>query len=313
MKNQKIVIAGGTGFIGQAMAERWSGDNEVIVLARKRKGSIDNSYGNALLQHSNIHYVEWDGESMGDWISAIDGADILINLAGKSVNCRYNAANKAEITNSRILSTRVLGKAILACKKPPVCWINSSSATIYPYATDVPRDEIFTAFADDFSVQVCKAWESEFNSIQLNNTRKVILRTAIVLGKGGVLVPYANLVKYGLGGRQGSGKQLFSWIHMDDLCAVVEWLWEHENESGVFNAASPGAVTNEIFMKSLRRILRMPFGLPAPAWVLKAGAALIDTEAELLLKSRWVIPSRLLKSGFSFRYTAIEAALQNLL
>jgi uncharacterized protein (TIGR01777 family) len=306
MENLQIVIAGGSGFIGQAMAERWGAANKVTILSRMN-GTANNNYSAAQL--AGVHYLQWDGRAIGKWATVLDGADMLINLAGKSVNCRYNEANKAEILNSRVDATRILGQAVLSCKNPPRLWTNGASATIYPHATATPRDESFTAFADDFSVQVCKAWEAAFNAISVPHTRKAILRMAIVLGRGGAMVPYRRLTKLGLGGRQGSGRQMFSWIHIDDLCRMVEWLWLHEEQQGIYNASAPNPVTNEDFMKAVRQSLHVPFGLPAPAWMLKLGAAIIGTETELLLKSRWVLPARLQEAGFTFQFPELRGAL----
>jgi uncharacterized protein (TIGR01777 family) len=311
MKDKKIVIAGGSGFIGQAMAQRWCADNEVIILTRGKAGEANNRY-EGQTSIAAVQYEQWDGATMGDWAKALEGCDVLINLAGRSVNCRYNEANKAEILSSRIRSTAVLGKGVQECANPPKLWINGGSATIYPHATTSPRDESFTDFADDFSVQVCRAWEQAFNAISLERTRKVILRMAITIGEGGVIVPYRRLVMAGLGGAQGSGKQMFSWIHVEDLCRIVEWLQEHPKQEGVFNAAAPKPINNAAFMATLRKVLHVPFGLPAPAWLLRLGARIIGTETELILKSRWVLPGRLFKEGFRFQYADIEDALRHL-
>lgn len=310
MNKLKIVIAGGSGFIGQAMAARWAAKNEVIVLSRMAARAANNSYSNSKFE--GVKYVQWDGKNIGNWMSAIEGADLLINLAGKSVNCRYNEANKADILNSRVDATAILGQAVLQCKNPPKLWINGASATIYPHAVDAPRDETFTDFAGDFSVQVCKAWEAAFNSLALPQTRKAILRMAIVLGAGGVMVPYRRLAKLGLGGQQGNGRQMFSWIHIDDLRGIVEWLWTEQLQQGIFNASTPNPTTNAAFMKTVRSTLGVPFGLPAPAWMLKIGAAIIGTETELLLKSRWVLPTRLQEAGFVFQYPELRGALADL-
>lgn len=312
MKGLKIVIAGGSGFIGQAMAARWVKENEVIILSRQRAGAENNSYsGNQL--HEGIRYVAWDGRMPGGWMKEIDGADLLINLAGRSVNCRYDATNKAEIVNRRVEATKILGKAVIQCEHPPKLWINGGSATIYRHAEDRPQDEWNGEMHHDFSVQVCRAWEKAFNDIILPGTRKAVLRMAIVLGEDGALVPYTRLTRLGLGGQQGNGRQMFSWIHIEDLCRVVEWLWQHEDQDGVYNAAAPGPVPNHTLMSTIRECLKVPFGLPAPTWLLKAGAVLIGTETELLLKSRWVLPARLLKEGFRFQYPGLKEALADLL
>ncbi len=310
MKALKIIIAGGSGFIGQEMAARWAGVNEVTILSRMRASAANNSYSFKRL--AGIRHLQWDGKTSGNWAKHLEGADILINLAGKSVNCRYNEANKAEILSSRIDATSILSEAVLLCERPPKLWINGASATIYRHAADAPRNESFTAFANDFSVQVCKVWEAAFHKADLPHTRKVILRMAIVLGAGGVMVPYKRLVKLGLGGQQGNGRQMFSWIHIDDLCSIVEWLWADSTQAGIYNACSPCPVSNKAFMKQVRVAYGVPIGLPAPALLLKAGALIIGTETELLLKSRWVLPARLLQEGYPFRFPELGGALKNI-
>ncbi len=311
MQNKHIVLAGGTGFIGQAMAAAWCTTNRVTVLTRNIKGAANNTFGNSATV-GNVQYVQWDGNTTGNWVQAIDGCDLLINLAGRSVNCRYNDANKKEIMNSRIDAVHVLEKAVNMVQQPPELMINVASATIYRHAEDRPQDEETGEIGNGFSVDVCKAWEAAFNSLALPQTRKVILRMAIVLGRGGVLVPYSNLAKTGLGGHQGNGRQMFSWIHIDDVIAMVEWLYAHKEQAGVYNASAPVPVTNNAFMKMLRDHYKMP-GLPAPKWLLEIAAWLKGTETELLLKSRWVSPTRLQREGFTFRYPNLQPALNDLL
>lgn len=260
-----------------------------------------------------VSYVQWDGKSPGPWVQALEGADLLVNLAGKSVNCRYNEANKAAIFDSRRQSTAILGEAVKSLQKPPALWINAASATIYRHAEDRPMDEFTGEFHDDFSVQVCRLWEKTFNDITLPYTRKAVLRIAITLGKQGVMEPYLNLVKFGLGGYQGNGRQMYSWVHITDVARMMEWLFEHPECSGTYNCAAPGPVTNREFMATLRKAAGHLFGLPAPAWMLKIGAALIGTETELLLKSRWVLPTRITQAGFSFRYPQLEGAMAQII
>ncbi len=309
LSNLRIVIAGGSGFIGNAMARRWAADNDVVILTRG-VGRQNNAYSTAALP-TNVRALQWDGATLGEWATVLDGADLLINLAGKSVNCRYTARNKAEILSSRVEATNVLHDAVARAARPPKLWINSSSATIYRHAEDRPQDETTGDIGTGFSVEVCQAWEAAFFEKRL--TRQVALRTAIVLGQGGVLVPYTRLARFGLGGRQGSGRQMFSWIHIEDLCRIVEWAWETGGAQGVYNAAAPAPVTNAAFMTAVRCAVGAPFGLPAPKPLLKLGAALIGTETELLLKSRWVIPARLVSEGFAFHFGDVRAALTDLL
>lgn len=316
MKNKKIILAGGSGFIGQEMCNYFGKDNSIVVLTRQLNHHKTNAFGENNINEDaakNIRYVKWDGISTGEWAKEIDGADIVINLAGKSVNCRYNEKNKQEIFDSRTNSTKAIGLAIYKAVKPPGVWINAASATIYPYATTEPRDESFTNFANDFSVQVCKLWEKTFYEQRTPFTRKIALRMAITLGAGGVMVPYFNLLKFGLGGRQGSGKQMYSWVHVEDTCRMIEWLYEHKELEGTFNCSSPNPVTNKEFMELLRKATGHKFGLPAYEWMLAIGAPLIGTETELVLKSRWVLPTKILQSGFQFKYALLEDAFKGII
>jgi uncharacterized protein len=295
MTEKKIVIAGGTGFIGQYLKAKFEAEGaRVVVISR---GSAD---------------VEWKDEQAV--VAALDGAEILINLAGKSVDCRYNENNRNEILQSRTETTKQLGEAIKQCKHPPALWLNSSTATIYRHAEDRPMTESTGEIGSGFSVSVAKAWEETFFAFNLPNTRQVALRIAIVLGKGGgVMVPYMSLVHYALGGFQGNGKQMFSWIHVEDLYRIISFIQEHTGLKGPINCAAPYPVKNKEQMRILRTVANSRFGLPLPRWLLKIGAALIGTETELVLKSRWVLPERLLQNGFTFKYPTLEQALQHIL
>lgn len=296
MNKPKIVIAGGTGFIGQYFAEhlRDAGYN-VLIISRAAS------------------HILWKDEAA--IVAALEDALMLINLAGKSVNCRYTEANKAEIFRSRTATTKALGDAIRQCKNPPELWINSSTATIYRYAEDRPMTEADGEIGTGFSVEVAKAWEQAFFSFEdLPQTRLVALRIAIVLGKdGGVIKPYTNLVCSGLGGRQGSGNQMFSWIHIEDLYRIILFIQADKSKKGIYNCSAPAPVKNMELMYTLRRVIGQSWSLPAPEWLLKLGAKVIGTETELVLKSRWVVPQRLLAEGFVFAYPDLEPALQELL
>ncbi len=316
MKSKKIILAGGTGFIGQALCNYFGGDNDVVVLTRQVKYHSSNTFGENNVDEKvakNIRYVKWDAATAGDWVKELDGADIVVNLTGKSVNCRYTEKNKKEIFDSRTRAAGAIGLAIQKATRPPGLWINAASATIYPDATDTARDESFTNFANDFSVQVCKLWEKTFFEQHTPFTRKVALRMAITLGAGGVMVPYFNLLKFGLGGRQGSGKQMYSWVHVEDACRMVEWIYEHKEMEGVYNCCSPHPVSNRIFMQILRKATGYLFGLPAYTWMLKTGAVIIGTETELILKSRWVLPTKILQTGFRFKYPLLEEAFKDII
>ncbi|MGG9960247.1 TIGR01777 family oxidoreductase [Ferruginibacter sp. SUN106] len=292
---QKIVIAGGTGFVGQYLTEKFTTTGyEVIIISR---------------QQDHVHWG--DTTSI---INALENAVMLINLAGKSVDCRYNEKNKKEIFDSRVNTTKALGEAIVQCKNPPALWINSSTATIYRHAEDRPMTESTGEIGSGFSVNVATNWEKTFFSFHFPATRQVALRMAIVLGKnGGVVTPIKNLVRFGLGGRQGSGKQMFSWIHIEDLYNAIVFLQQQPELNGIFNTAAPNPVNNKTLMQLFRKNMKIRIGLPTPEWLLKFGAMIIKTETELVLKSRWVIPERLLQSGFVFTYPVLDEALKDIL
>ncbi|HXB10104.1 MAG TPA: TIGR01777 family oxidoreductase [Puia sp.] len=317
MKNKKIIIAGGTGFIGQGLAERWGKGNQVIILSRQSAAATNNSYNHRLLTAKggyNITYWHWDGRTVEKhWADELEGCDFVLNLAGRSVNCRYTARNRQEISDSRADATRALGQAIRESVVPPKLWVNGSSATIYRHAEDRPQDEFTGEMEDDFSVRVCKRWERTFEEQRTPFTRKIALRLAITLGKNGVLVPYLNLVKFGLGGPQGNGRQMYSWVHIDDVGRAIEWFFDHPELEGTYNLSSPSPVTNRYFMSTLRHLAGIRFGLRAPAPLLELAAFLIGTETELLLKSRWVLPTKLLATGFRFRFEKLEAAVDNII
>jgi uncharacterized protein (TIGR01777 family) len=317
MRKKKIILAGGTGFIGQALAARWGKENQIVILSRQNAKSHSNSYGKNQLKAGagyQLSYCHWDGRHVErNWADELEGSDLVVNLAGRSVNCRYTPRNKQEIFDSRTDATRVIGQAIHETMMPPKLWINAASATIYRYALDRPQDETTGEIGEGFSVQVCQRWENTFFEQPTPFTRKIALRTAITLGDEGVIVPYLNLLKFGLGGRQGSGRQMYSWVHIDDVAKAIEWLLDKPELEGVFNLAAPGPVTNSYFMATLRRLTHHRFGLPMPAWLLRLGALLIGTETELVLKSRWVLPAKLQKAGFTFQYEQVDSALQDII
>lgn len=290
LMKKKIVLAGGTGFVGTYFHEKFTNMGyEVKIISRQSA------------------HISWDNEVK--IIEALENADMLINLAGKSVDCRYNAKNKKEILESRIKTTHILGKALLNCSNPPSLWINASTATIYRNADDRPMTEENGEIGSGFSVDVATSWEDAFFSFELANTRQVALRISIVLGEGGgVIGPFKNIIKFGLGGVQGSGKQMFSWLHIEDLFNIVIFLKERKELSGVFNCSTPHPITNRELMSSLRKAMNVKIGLPSPKWLLEIGAVFIRTETELILKSRWVIPKRLEDAGYTFKYKTIDEA-----
>jgi uncharacterized protein (TIGR01777 family) len=315
MKNKKIILAGGTGFMGQEMTKYFGKENEIIILTRQVNEKTNRNDYNSLSAEDvkNIRYVKWDGKAAGEWVNEMNDADLVINLAGKSVNCRYNEKNKNEIFDSRTDAVKAIGEAINKCTRPPLLWINASSATIYRHAMDRAQDEYTGEFHDDFSVQVCKRWEKTFYDQQTLQTRKVALRMAITLGPGGILIPYFNLLKFGLGGKQASGKQMYSWVHIEDTCRMIEWIYDHKEISGTYNSSSPNPVTNEEFMRVFRKVTGHIIGLPAYKWMLQIGAPIIETELELVLKSRWILPTRILETGFQFKHPLLEDSLSDII
>lgn len=297
-----MVLAGGSGFLGKCIIDHFKGKRQIVVLTRRESKIIN-----------NVQYVSWDGKTLGSWAGLLEDADVLINLNGKSVDCRYTKANKKLIYSTRLESTEILGRAIQQCKNPPRLWINSSSATIYRHALDRPMDEETGETGTGFSVDVCQQWEKVFYASQINPTRKVAIRTAIVLGRdGGALKPLKALAKLGFGGKQGPGNQYFSWIHENDFVRIIDFIMEHDDLIGSINVSTPNPVTNDHIMRSLRKAIKIPFGIPMHGWVLEFGAVLIGTETELVLKSRRVVSKRLLDAGFKFRFNRIEDALADL-
>jgi hypothetical protein len=298
----KIVIPGGSGQVGTVLARAFhrTGD-EVVVLSRRPDAQP-------------WRVVAWDGDHLGSWAGEVDDADVVINLAGRSVNCRYNADNRAEIVESRLKSTRAVGDAIARAKSRARIWLQASTATIYAHRYDAPNDECTGILGGDepdapdtwrFSIDVARAWERAFaEAIVPSNTRKVALRSAMTMSpdKGGIFDTLRGLVRRGLGGRAGDGRQFISWIHHDDFVAAIRWLIEHPGIDGVVNICAPNPLPNAEFMRVLRRACGVPFGLPSTRWMLEIGAVFLRTETELILKSRRVIPTRLLDSGFVFTY-----------
>lgn len=304
MKYKKIVLAGGNGYLGGVLASFYKPfAHEIIILSRQAKAD-----------DGNVKTVLWDGRTEGEWKQSLNDADLLVNLCGKNVNCRYTKENKTEIINSRIIPTALLGSMISDMKNPPKLWINITSATIYRHAEDRPQDEETGEIGYGFSIDVCRQWEEIFLSTNTPHTRKVALRMGIVLGRKDAAFPrLLNLVKFGLGGKQGDGEQYVSWVHEQDAAKCTEWLINHEELHGVINCTAPEPVKNAQLMHIIRNAYGLPFGVAAPAWLLEIGAKLIGTETELILKSRWVLPKRLLDSGYSFLFSKANHAVKDLL
>jgi uncharacterized protein (TIGR01777 family) len=305
----KVIIPGGSGQVGTVLARAFQqrGD-EVVVLSRTQSNALP------------WRVVKWDGEALGEWDAEVEGADAVINLAGQSVNCRYTAENRRIIIDSRVKSTRAVGQAIAQANNPPRVWLQASTATLYAHRYDAPNDEATGIIggaepnAPDtwrFSIDVVKKWERELNAAATPHTRKVLMRSAIVMSprQGGPFDMLLRLVRFGLGGRFGDGKEYVSWIHDQDFVRTMDWLIQHEELAGPVNLAAPNPLPNSQFMQTLRKAWGIPFGLPATEWMLELGAFVLRSETELMLKSRRVIPTRLLQSGFTFQFpTWAEAA-----
>jgi len=303
---KKAVLAGGSGFLGQALARSLSADGyDVVVLGRS-----------AASRDASGRFVVWDGRKLGDWKSELEGAEALFNLTGRSVDCRYTKENRDLILNSRIDSTRVLGQAVQGCADPPKVWLNSSTATIYKDRRGdlEPHDESSDDFGSGFSVGVAQAWEEAFEDSVVEGVRKVVLRVSIALGKdGGAFPVMRRFAKLGLGGAQGPGSQWMSWLHIDDWVGVARFLMAREDLSGPVNLAAPNPVTNSEFMKGMRRrFAPLGIGLPAPSFAVCLGAVFMRTAPELVLKSRKVVSSVLAESGYRFKYPELAGALESL-
>lgn len=298
----KIIIAGGTGFIGRHLVNHLTKKgNEVIVLGRSCSPNDKNA-------------AVWDGKTLGNWVEKLRGTEVLINLTGKSVDCRYTEKNKQEIIDSRINSISVLEKAFKQIKEQPKVWINSSTATIYREEYERENNEFSKRIGEGFSVDVAKKWEQTLEEVNLPNTRKIKLRITIVLGKNGGAFPvFKNMVTFGFGGKQGNGKQKFSWIHIFDLIKIIDLCIENKTISGAVNCSAPEIVTNKKFMKVMRKQMKFPFGIPIPELLLKMGAKIIGTEPELILKSRWVQSKKLRDLKFKFKFDTIEKAIENII
>lgn len=299
----KIIIAAGTGFLGNILSTFFKEKgHELLLFTRGESKTV-----------GNIKQIHWDAKTITGWEKELEQADVLINLTGKSVDCRYNETNKKEILSSRIESTHILNQAILACKNPPKHFINASTSTIYNHSEEMQMDEYTGEIGDDFSMNVAKTWEKSFFETQTPQTLKTALRTSIVLGKkGGAFVPIKNLTAMGFGGTQGNGCQFISWIHETDFAHAVAFCIEKELE-GVVNIVSPTPIRNKDFMKLLRKEMHIKIGVPISKRMLEIGAKIIGTETELVLKSRNVVPERLIQNGFEFHYQDLSKAFQNLL
>jgi uncharacterized protein (TIGR01777 family) len=307
----RIVITGGSGQVGQILARHFYSDgHQVAVVARH-------------VVPQPWSTVTWDGQRLGDWVNELDGCDVVVNLAGRSVNCRCNEANRREIKQSRIVTTRLIGEAIARSSTPPKLWMNASTATIYRHAMDRLMDDITGEIGGNepgipgtwrFSYDVAISWEAAFFEAETPDTRKIALRSAITMSpdRGGAFETLLNLVRLGLGGRSGSGEQFVSWIHDVDFVRAIEFLMARTDLDGCINIASPNPLPNRDFMAALRRAYGVSVGLPATDWMLEVGAFFLRTETELILKSRRVVPRRLVDAGFGFQFPDWSTAAADL-
>jgi uncharacterized protein len=306
----KIVIPGGSGQVGTVLARAFHGDGHDVVVLSRRAGVRP------------WRVVAWDGATLGRWQSEIDGCDVVINLTGRSVNCRYTAANREEILQSRVLSTRVVGEAIARAARQPRVWLQASTATIYAHRYDSPNDEHSGILGHEsntpsswrFSIDVARAWEQAFGEAVTDSTRKIVLRSAMTLSAdaGSVFDTLLGLARHGFGGSVGDGRQFMSWIHYEDFVAAVRWLIDRDDIEGAVNVAAPNPLPNAEFMRVLREACGVRFGLPTNRWMLEIGAVFMRTETELILKSRRVVPARLLEHGFTFKYPDWRSAAADL-
>ena len=298
---KKIVVAGANGFIGRNLVPILAESFEVVTLTRREE------------KIPGGRNVLWDGINQSDWSKELEGAFAVINLSGKSVNCRHNEENKKIILDSRVESSEAIGRGIEACENPPSVWLNSSGISIYKETYDVPQNEDATEFDTDFLAEVTKEWEAACLR-HSPNTRKVLMRTSVILGlEDGSYPLIAKLTRFFAGGKQGSGKQFFSWMHVDDFCSVVKnILLENNAIEGPVNMCVPQSITNSEFMAAMRKAHHRSFGIPAPAFLLKIASTIIGTEASLVLKSAYIEPKVLKQEKASFEFPTIEAALKDL-
>ncbi len=307
----KLVIPGGSGQVGACVARSFHADgHEVVVLSRRP-------------EPAPWRTVAWDGANLGAWAREIDGADVVLNLAGRSVNCRYTPGNRAEIIGSRVASVQAVGRAVQEAKLPPKLWLQASTATLYAHTYGPAHDERSGVIGGSepgapetwrFSIDVVTKWEQALDALPALSTRRVKLRSAIVLSpdRGGIFDTLLGLVRRGLGGTAGDGRQYISWIHEVDFVRAIRWLIERPQLEGAVNLSAPGALPNREFMKVLREAWGAPIGLPAARWMLEIGAIFMRTETELILKSRRVASGRLLEDGFTFQYPEWPEAAREL-
>lgn len=293
---KKMMIAGGTGYLGNLIIEHFQNEYEIYILTRNAKSN-----------DQKVQFLEWDGNTLGSWTASMENLDVLINLAGKNINTRFTEENKAAILHSRIQSTEILGKAVEECKNPPKIWLNASSIAVYEESWEVAKDENSAENGTDFLSLVSQQWEESFYKFGNNKTRKAVFRISLILGdrEGSAYQTLKTLVKTGGGGTAGNGKQMVSWMGENDFVNALQFIIDQQLE-GKFNFSNPNALSNKEFMKQLRQKLGMPLGLPAPEFLIRVGSSIIGTAPELVLRSQNVFPERLLKNGFEFKQLSVK-------
>jgi uncharacterized protein (TIGR01777 family) len=307
----RVVIPGGNGQVGRLLARHFHAKGDSVVVLTRRPATAP------------WRSVAWDGARLGNWVKELNDADVLINLTGRNVNCRYNAKNRQEILESRVHSTSLLGEALNEVAHPPRLWMNASTATIYRHALDRPMDEYTGEIGGNepnvpstwrFSIQVATCWEKALFAARTTNTRKIALRSAVTMSPdpGGIFDVLLRLVRFGIGGASGSGKQYVSWIHEQDFVRAIDHLIANEQMADCINLAAPNPLPNSEFMCALRNAYGQNIDLPATAWMLELGAIFLRTETELILKSRRVIPTKLLETGFQFAFPDWPSAARDL-
>jgi len=298
----RIILAGGSGFIGQSLSPFLISKNyEVVVLTRGRSD-----------HHGSIREAHWDGKTLGEWTQFVNGAIGLVNLTGRSINTRHTPKHRREIIDSRVNSVRILDEAIDRCVQPPKIFVQIAGVGVYGDKGERICDET-TVPGDDFVSEVCKKWEAAFDSVDSPNTRKVLFRLGVVLGRnGGFLQILSKLTRWFLGGHVGNGRQYVSWIHIADLSRMILQAIEQEQLTGVFNATAPNPVTNAELMRELRRALHRPWSPPVPEFAARIGSWLMGTEASLALVSQRCVPKRFLENGFDFEFPTLRQALTNI-
>jgi uncharacterized protein len=300
----RLVLFGGSGFLGHYLVNDYAAKGwDVVVITRHAPQS-----------DSKARFVAWDARTLGDWVRELEGADAVINLSGRNVNCRFTPENKRQILESRVESTALIASAIAKAHNPPPVWFNASGANIYRHAMKHPMDETSGEVGTGFLVDVCQAWETALFQESLPGTRRIAMRLAMTLGTGkdGIWNAFATLVRLGFGGPMADGKQFVSWVHVRDFVRATHWLIEHPELEGVINIAAPNPLPNGQFLSALRRALHVPYALPVARWQLRLGGLITGTEPELLLKSRRVVPQKLLDSGFTFDFPNWDHAARDI-